>query len=295
MSRRLAVGRWCVGLVLAICAAAPAHARRDGAASYDDTPLLKSRFLAAVYAARRPESTDHAESLVDILRAIEADYKLNLQTGELVATLVQGAPELKKKFEAKASPGIASYRPIERATEAPREAERGFLVDAINLSGLCVPAEAAYNLRYVDFLEHRRWPAERYNYAPVRYALYLRMYKRGCLPEKAFLTTTKPLVEPVKKVMEAATRPGDAGGYMYLLAASRRLGEVPPSLLRRFVESQERSGTWVGTEVGDPAVAAAQGAYVIAAMLEQRRGLVTQLELYHAEGGIPALPAPGVF
>lgn len=287
--------RWFAAAVFALAAAAPAHAGRRGPASYDDTQLLKDRFLAAVYAARRPESTDHAESLVDVLRAIEKDYKLDLRSGELIETLAQGNPELKKKLEAKSSPGIVSFHPIERAAEAPREVERRFMVDAINLSGLCLPSEAAYNLRYVDFLEHRRWPTERFGYAPVRYALYTRMFMRGCLPEKEFLAKTKPLVAPLKKVMEAASRPGDAGAYVYLFAASGRLGEVPATLMQRYVGAQERTGTWDNTEVGDASVAAAQGAYVIATLLQRRGVLVTPLELFRAEAGVPPLPAPGTF
>lgn len=286
--------RWLAAAVLALAAAAPAHAAR-GPASYDDTQLLKDRFLAAVYTARRPESTDHAESLIEILRAVEADFKVDLRSTELVEIVAQGNPELKKKLDVKHSPGIAAYRPIEKAAEAPRDLERRFMVDAINLSGLCVPVEAEYNLRYLDFLERRRWPAARQGYAPVRYALYVRMLKRGCLPEKAFLAKTQPLVGPLKKAMLAASRPGDAGAYVYLFAASGRLGEVPETLLRRYVAAQERTGAWDNTEVGDASVAAAQGAYVIAVLLQRRGVIVTPLELYRAEAGLPALPAPGTY
>lgn len=287
--------RWFAAAALALAVAAPASAGRKAPASYDDTPQLKDRFLAAVYTARRPQSIDHAESLVDILRAIEKDFQIKLRSSDIAETLAQGNPELAKKLDDKASKGIVSFRPIERAAEAPREAEHRFMVDAINLSGLCLPSEAAYNLRYLDFLEQRRWPKERYGYAPVRYALYARMYIRGCLPEKAFLDKTRALVAPVKKVMEAATRPGDAGAYIYLLAATNRLSEVPPTLLQRYVDAQERSGAWDNAEVGDPSVAAAQGAYVIATMLKRRGVMVTQLELYRAEAAPPALPAPGTF
>lgn len=287
-----------VSLLAALAPHAPvANADVLAAASYDDTDLLKKRFLAAVYVARRPETFDHAESILDVLISIEKDYALNLRSRDLIRTLEKENPRYKEMYEPGASKGIAHYRPLEKAAVTGKKTvQQTFVVDALSLSGICLPADGDYNNRYIAFLERQKWPEQMFGYMPVRYALYLRMYKRGCVSERAFLAHTKSLLPGVRRALLAAdNESGDTGAYLYLLAAANRLDQAPQELLERFIRAQYVDGSWPSTQVGDPSVAAAQGAYVIATLLHRRDVRISAPELFYAEGTIPPLPAPVAF
>jgi hypothetical protein len=123
------------------------------------------------------------------------------------------------------------------------------------------------------------------------------MQKRDCLGERDFLSQTKALVPGVREAMLGANlEAGDAGSYAYLLIASKRFEEIPESLLTRFLQAQQPNGAWLSNLVGDRAVAAAQGAYIIASMLARRNVHITEMELFSALGKEqPPLPRPVKF
>jgi hypothetical protein len=274
----------------------PAFARNQPIASYDDTPLLKQRFLMAYKAAKMPENYDHIDSLIEILRFIEKDFALNMRSEEMIRSITETQPRFKAMYEPGAIKGIRYYQPLEKAAQKKKSggSSSNLLGEALGLSSVCLASEADYNRRYVEYLEKHRWPRK---LAPVRYAIYLRMQKRDCLGERDFLSQTKALVPGVREAMLGANlEAGDAGSYAYLLIASKRFEEIPESLLTRFLQAQQPNGAWLSNLVGDRAVAAAQGAYIIASMLARRNVHITEMELFSALGKEqPPLPRPVKF
>lgn len=294
----MSVARRTIGLLIAGAAiffAAHAGAARADAplASYDDTGVLRKRLLAAINAAKRPQNFDHVESLIEILRAIEKDHGLNLQTGDLMRAAAETDARLKTIYLPESPRGIAFYRPLEAAARAKPKQVNNVVVEALGLSSICLAAEADYNERYAEHFQRQPWPTQDDRHAVLRYAVFLRMYKRDCISTKAFNRLTASLVAGVRRAMLGGNiAAGDSGAYAYLLAASNRLDQIPAGLLSRFVLAQEAEGSWPSTHVGDPAVAAAQGAYIIAEMLRRRGVQVTDLEVFHAAGSPPQLPPP---
>ncbi len=282
-----------IGLVLLLFFVAfqvPESNAEKPSASYDDSQLLKSRFLAALHAAKRPAGFDHAESLVNILLSIEKDHGFALQTAAMIRSIEEQSPGFQTIAEGGGSMGIAHYKPLEKAAAKP---PKTWLIDAINLTSICIPKDADYNLRYLNFLEKQRWSETKVETAPLRYALYLRMYQRGCISTQDLQSATRSIVPTFLKALRAAdTKAGDAGSYLYLLAASGRLDEIPKDILLRYYGAQDhKTGSWESAKLEEPAVLAAQGAYVIASVLKQRNLSISEAEILSVEGALPWLPA----
>ncbi len=278
-----------VGL-LAAALPLPAEPLRTSATA-DEADLLKRRFQAALYAAIRPESYDHVDSQIETLRALEKDFGLRLYTEDAVELLGEQFPHLKALEQEGEASGIRKFQPVEKA--ARQGTPSNFVVEAIAYTAVCLPSETDYNLSYLDFLERRKWPSLRKGSEPLRYAFYLRMYKRGCLEKKAFLGRTRHLAgKLVELLSQSDLRAGDAAAYLYFLAATHRLDMVSGELLRRFVRAQEVTGSWRESQTGDPAIAAAQGAYVIRALLKRSGVEVDDMEVFEAQGKLASIPAP---
>jgi hypothetical protein len=286
--------------VLVLCLAgfvSAAYAEKDAAAlraSFDDTEQLKQRLIAALFKATRPQESDHIASIVEILWWLQQDFEYPLRVAEVSSGFGLDEQQIRTLTEPEYATGIARHRPIERAEKSPADyAGRAFLLDALGFTGICSPSEERYNQRYIQFLEGQQWPELASGTQQVRYVLYLRMYKRGCISRELFEALTGKLVPALRESFSAQDlQAGDVGNVLYMFAVSQRFDEVPRHLLNRYLHAQRQDGSWPSTKVADAAVAAAHGAYIIAAILSSRGESISEEDLFRVGDTFPELPKP---
>lgn len=173
--------------------------------------------------------------------------------------------------------GLAGERPVEKKIDIgwlrknlnfglPLSDEAVVIFAVVSAVGQCLPAEADYNAKFLDYVDTLRWPA---NADWVRFGMLAGFRIHNCIGEPEFARRTAPLVKPLLAWIAEESTPLEPKAYvLFAMAASNRLGAVPYEQLISFVRTQGPDGLWRESEPrSGPISTTALGAYVTAAML----------------------------
>lgn len=252
---------------------------------------------AAVHAAR-PTDSLHAELNQRYLRAMARLVEAPIETwdpGGLLAFIYleqdfgvrAGAVQTVNAVMQSGKPlpglirddprGLAAERPVENKIDIawlrrrlnfglPLADEAIVIFAVVSAVGQCLPAEAAYNVKFLDYVDTLRWPA---NAEWIRYGLLAGFRIHNCIGEPEFAKRSAPLVAPLLRWVADERTPVEPKAYvLFAMAASNRLGAVPFEQLTEFVRSQGPDGLWRESEPRSaPVNTTALGAYVTAAMI----------------------------
>lgn len=173
--------------------------------------------------------------------------------------------------------GLAAERPVENKVNIdwlrkrldfglPLSDEAIVIFAVVSAVGQCLPAEAAYNVKFLDYVDTLKWPA---NAEWIRYGMLAGFRIHNCIDEPEFAQRSAPLVTPLLRWVADEHTPIEPKAYvLFAMAASNRLGAVPFEQLTGFIRAQGADGLWRESEPrSNPVNTTALGAYVTAAMI----------------------------
>ena len=263
---------------------------------------LSARFLRAVDTALTASLDRWHDGGLIALHFLERHFDMHLGTSVLVARITNSGRPLPALVREEPV-GVVSSKPIENQVDFETVRQQAeslpFKLGDETLAMLvaydavlqCLPDEAAYNARFLAYLDTLDWPEHT---EWTRYALNAGFLMHGCIDERAFRRQTEHLLAPlVSWLQDPEHRPDLKLWILFGLAVTERLAVVPVETVLDLIRLQGDEGSWTHDSfAGNSPNGAAVGAFVIADLLHAAGQPLPRRDFIMTSPLVPATPLP---